>query len=96
MKTPILIEVSPDQEPLVRRVLALSEEMTQLALSAPDGRVVEDCETWIVDQGRKLQSQMLHDAVARKIESAEKRGRRSASVRAAAKKKTKAPKNDIS
>ncbi len=93
MKTPILIEVAPEQEKLVRRVLALSEEMTQLALSAPDGRVVDDCETLIVEQGRKLQSQMLNDAVARKIESAEKRGRPSADARVADKKKTRAPKN---
>lgn len=96
MKTPISIEVAPELESIVRRVLALSEEMAQLALSAQDGRVVDECERLIVEQGRKLQSQILSDAVARKVESAEKRGRPSASAPVAAKKKTKAQRIAIS
>ena len=64
------------------------EEMEQLALTAPDGAVFDACEEAVVEKGRKLQGQVLGEAVARRIETAEKRGRRSASVRADARKKT--------
>jgi hypothetical protein len=62
--------------------------MEQLALTAPDGTVFDACEEAVVDKGRKLQGQMLGEAVARRIETAEKRGRPSAAVRADAKRKT--------
>ena len=95
MKTKILIEVEPQHEAIVRRVIALSEEMEHLALTAEDGQVVHACETAILEQGRKLQSQMLEEAVVRRIETAEKKGRRSAVVAADVRKKTKGPKNGI-
>jgi hypothetical protein len=94
MKPKINIEVDPQHEAIVRRVLALAEEMEQLALTAQDGKVVQICETAIVERGRKLQCQILGDAVARRIETAEKKGRRSDAVPAVVKKKTKAHAND--
>ncbi len=67
--------------------------MEHLALTAEDGQVVHVCEAAIVEQGRKLQSQMLAEAVVRRIEAAEKKGRRSAVAAADVRKKTKGPKN---
>lgn len=93
MNTKILIEVEPQHEAIVRRVLAFSQEMEQLALTAADGQVVHTCETAVLEQGRKLQSQILEEAVVRRIETAEKKGRRSAVVAADVKKRTKGPKN---
>ncbi len=84
----VTIEIDVKHEALVRRVLALSEEMEQLALTAPDGQVFGVCEEAVVTQGRRLQSQMLGEAVARRIESAEKKGRRSVSASAVGRKKT--------
>jgi hypothetical protein len=89
----VMIEVDPKHEAIVRRALAMAEEMEQLALSAPDGTVFEACEEAVLEKGRKFQQHALGDAVARRIETAEKRGRRSAFVRADAKRKTVVRKN---
>jgi len=93
MSTTVLIEVDVQHEAVVRRALAMAEEMEQLALSAPEGTVFDACENAVIEKGRDLQAQMLGEAVARRIEAAEKKGPRSASVRADAAKKTAGPKN---
>jgi hypothetical protein len=93
MNSKVTIEVDPKHEAIVRRALAMAEEMEQLALSTPDGAVFDACEDAVVEKGRKLQSQVLGEAVTRRIEVAEKKGRRSVSVRVATKRKTAAPKN---
>jgi hypothetical protein len=93
MNTKVTIELDAKHEPIVRRALAMAEEMDNLALSAPDGAVVDACETAVIEHGRKLQSQVLGDAVTRRIEIAEKKGRRSASAPADAKKKIADPKD---
>lgn len=93
MGTKVTIEVDQQHEAIVRRALALAEEMEQLALTAPDGSVFDVCEDAVVEKGRKLQAHVLSDAVARRIETAEKRGRRSACASADARKKTEVRKN---
>ena len=89
----VLIECDPQHERIVRRALAMAEEMEQLALTAPEGKVFDTCEEAVLDKGRKLQGAVLGEAVARRIEAAEKRGLRSASVPADARRKTAARKN---
>lgn len=74
MSAKVTIEVDVMHEAIVRRVLALSEEMEQLALTAADGAVFHACEEAVIEKGRRLQSQMLGDAVAQRIEAAEKKG----------------------
>ncbi len=93
MNTKVLIEVDVKHESIVRRALALAEEMEQLALAAPEGTVFDVCEDAIVRKGRDLQGQMLGEAVTRRIEAAEKKGRRSAYVRAGARRRTADRKN---
>ena len=93
MTTTIQLEVPIEHEARLRRTLALAEELHQLALSAPDGTVFDACETAVVSDGRDLQKQMLQEAVARRIEAAEKKGRRSASAAVDGRKKTVGPKN---
>jgi len=88
MGSKITIDVDPRHEGLVRRALALVEEMEQLALTAPEGSVLDACEEAVVEKGRKLQSEMLGEAVARRIEAAEKKGRCSVSAPAGAARKT--------
>ena len=77
----------------MRRALAMFEEMEQLALTAPDGQVVDVCEQAVIDRGRSLQAATLGEAVARRVEAAEKRGRRSGPARAVARKRTEVPKS---
>jgi len=72
--------VDVKHEALVRQALTLIEEMEQLALTAPHGTVFSVCEDAIVDQGRLFQAAVLTDAVTRRIELAEKKGRPSASA----------------
>jgi hypothetical protein len=88
MSTKVTIEVDAKHEAVVRRALALAEEMEQLALTAPDGAVFDACEGAVLHKGRDLQAQMLGAAVARRVEAAEKKGRRSAPVPAAGRSRT--------
>jgi len=93
MSGKVTIEVDAKYERIVRRALAVAEEMDQLALSAPEGTVVDACEAAVVQKGRDLQGQLLGDAIARRVDAAEKKGLRSASVPADARKKTAGRKN---
>jgi hypothetical protein len=93
MNSKVTIEVDAKHEAIVRRALAMVQEMEQLALSAPVGTVFDACEGAVVEKGRGFQGQVLAEAVTRRIEDAEKKGRRSVSVSAAAKRKTAGPKN---
>jgi hypothetical protein len=93
MNNKVMIEVDARHEALVRRALAFAEEMEQLALTAPEGTVFDACEEAIIERGRKLQSQMLGDAVARRIAAAEKKGHRCAPVSAGARRKTVGQRN---
>lgn len=93
MDSKITIEVDPRHEGIVRRALVLAEEMEQLALTAPDGSVFDRCEEAVLERGRKLQNEVLGEAVARRIEVVEKKGRRSALAPAGARRKTAGRRN---
>jgi hypothetical protein len=91
MSTKVTIECDARFENGLRRALALLEEMEQLALTAPEGQVFDLCEQAVIDKGRNLQAATLGEAVARRVEAAEKKGRRSGAACAAARKKTAGP-----
>lgn len=95
MSGKISLEFDAKYEATVMRALAMAEEMEKLALTAPDGSVFDACEQAIIDKGRKLQAHVLGQAVDRRIDAAEKRGRRSAPARAVVKKKIADPKPGI-
>lgn len=90
-----MIEVDARHEATMRRALAMVEEMEQLALTAPDGAVVDTCEQAVVEHGRQLQSRVLGEAVARRIEAAEKKGRRCVSAAVDARRKTAGRKHGV-
>jgi hypothetical protein len=93
MAATITLEVPVEHEALMRHTLAFAEELHQLALDAPDGTVFDACESAVIRKGREVQTQMLEAAVARRIEAAEKKGRRSVSARAAVPRRTAAPRH---
>jgi hypothetical protein len=95
MNGKVSIEIDAKHEAIVRRVLAMREEMEQLALTAADGTVFHACEEAVIEKGRRLQSEMLGNAVAQRIEAAEKKGVPCVAVPVSAKKKTRAPKSGI-
>lgn len=86
----VTIEVPAQSESFVRQVLALHEELQDLALSAAEGTVLDVCETAVLEKGRDLNARILTDVVARRIEAAEKRGRRSVPVSAVGPRRTAA------
>jgi len=88
MKPTITIEIPADHEVLVRQLLALQDELDQLALSAPDGTVLDTCELAVLDKGRQLNTDILAQAVARRVTAAEKKGRRSGPAPVAEPRKT--------
>lgn len=90
MKSTITIEIPAESEALVRQLLNLHQELQALALSAPDGTVLDACEEAVIDKGRDLNKNLLADAVARRIETTEKKGRRSAPAPVAVSRKTAA------
>ncbi|HLJ93348.1 MAG TPA: hypothetical protein VKU02_09175 [Gemmataceae bacterium] len=92
MNTQVTIEIEAKHEAIVRRAVALAEEMEPLALTAPEGAVFQACEEAVIAQGRTFPAQALSEAVTRRIDAAEKKGRRSASAAAVTSKKTVAPK----
>lgn len=79
-RTTFTADVTESQAALLRRVLTLSQELDDLALTAPDGTVFDACENAVITGGRDVQRQLLQNAVARRVEAAEKKGRRSAHV----------------
>jgi hypothetical protein len=91
MTTTVILEVPIEHEALLRRTLALAEELHRLALSAPDGTVFDACEAAVVRGGRDVQQRLLTAAVARRIEAAEKKGRRCGSVPAVGPKRIAGP-----
>ncbi len=93
MSTKVMIEVDAKHEAIVRRAVALAEEMEQLAMTAPDGEVFDACEGTVVEKGRRFQGHVLGEVVARRIEAAEKKGLRSACAPAAAARKIGGPRS---
>ena len=90
-RTPHRFECTEAEAQMLARLLAMSGELQSLALTAPDGTVFEACENAVLDRGRELQTRLLTEAVARRVEAAEKKGPRSASARAADSRKTAGP-----
>ena len=64
----VTLEVDARFQAGMMRALAMFEEMEQLALTAPDGHVVHQCEKAVIDKGRRLQAATLEEAVARRRE----------------------------
>ena len=87
----ITLEVDNDaQADLIRHYHALVQEMSDLALAAPNGRVIDVLEQVAVEKGRDTLRATLQQAVQQRIDAAEKKGRRSASVPAVRNGKTEA------
>jgi hypothetical protein len=74
-KTVTLEVHTPEQAELLRNFHAYLMELDQLALSAPDGKVIDQCELSAVTKGQNITRQSLEQAVQRRINSVEKKGR---------------------
>lgn len=73
----VTLEVdSPEQEALLRRFHAFLQEMQHLALTAPEGRILDVCEAAVLAKGQEVNRQVLQQAVQERIGALEKKGRR--------------------
>jgi hypothetical protein len=73
----VTLEVdSPEQEALVRCFHAFVQEMEQLALTAPEGQIIDVCEAAALQKGQAVTRQVLQQAVQERIQALEKKGRR--------------------
>ena len=91
MALTITIEVPSNREAQVRRFLAFLEELENLADTAPDGTVLDACESVVIEKGRDINKQILAGAVTRRVATAEKKGRLCASANVVVPKKTEVP-----
>jgi hypothetical protein len=66
--TTVNLEVSsPEQEALLRSFHGLLQELEQLALSAPAGQVIDQCEAAVLQRGQEVNRQVLQQAVQKRI-----------------------------
>jgi|SRR6516165_3570772 hypothetical protein len=87
----ITLEVDgPAQEELIRNYHALVMELNDLALTAPNGAVIDQLEDLAIDRGRETLRASLQQAIQKRIDAAEKKGRRSGSAPAATSARTEA------
>ena len=70
----IILEVSsPAEEALVRQHHAFLQEMSELALKAPSGHVIDVCEEAVLEKGQEHNRRILEQAVQMRIASLEKK-----------------------
>ena len=86
----ITLEVTEEQEAVLRQTLARLQELEELADVAPAGAVLDVCEGAVLEWGRESQRDVLQRLVQRRLSAAEKKGRRSGTARAAAPRRTAA------
>ena len=93
----ITLEIDHDgQEALLRSYHALLLEMSDLALSAPAGKVLDQLEDVAVEKGRETLRATLEQAVQTRIDAAEKKGRRCGSAPVVRSARTAAPQREPS
>ena len=67
--------LTPLQRTIVERALALARELEATAGSAPDGQVIDRCETLLLGAGREFLRRSLEDTLQARIDALEKKGR---------------------
>jgi hypothetical protein len=72
----ITLEIEAEDEDLIRGYADFVGEMKDLALTAPDGTVLDACEEAIIEKGREHQRRLLRRAAQARLDVAEKKGRR--------------------
>jgi len=72
----IILEIDPEHEDLLRRYASFLEEMKDLAITTPEGSVLQACEDAVIDKGREHQRRVLERAVQARLDVLEKKARR--------------------
>lgn len=88
-KTMTITVTSAAEEVLVAQALAMVRDLDELAGAAPAGRILDCCEEAAVEKGRELTRKALEQTVSKRLEAAQKKGRRCGAARAAGSANTK-------
>ena len=73
MNPPALDPLTPLQRLIVERALALAKELESTADSAPDGQVIDRCESLLLGAGRDFLRRALEDTIQAKVDALEKK-----------------------
>jgi hypothetical protein len=75
MTQPALDVQTPLQRLIVERALALAKELEATADAAPQGQIIDRCESLLLGVGRDFLRHALEDTLQTKVEDLEKKGR---------------------
>ena len=93
-KTITITVTSAAEETAVEQALAMARDLNELAGIAPAGQILDRCEEAAVEKGREFTRKMLEQALRKRLDAAQKKGRRSDAAPAADSAKAKDPAND--
>jgi hypothetical protein len=65
--------MTPLQRTIVERALALAKELEATAGSAPDGQVIDRCESLLLGDGREFLRRALEDTLQARVDALEKK-----------------------
>ena len=66
---------TPLQRLIVERALSLAKELEAAAGSAPDGQVIDRCESLLLGAGRDFLRRALEDTLQSQVDALEQKGR---------------------
>lgn len=78
-----LDSLSPTQRLIIERACVLAQELESVADSAPDGQVIDRCESFLLGNGRDFLRTLLETTLQSRAESLEKKEARPGPVRVA-------------
>jgi hypothetical protein len=68
-----LASLTPVQRLIVEQAFVLAKELESAADSAPDGQVIDRCESLLLGNGRDFLRRVLESTLQSRVESAEKK-----------------------
>ena len=75
MNAATLDAMTPLQRTIVERALVLAKELEAAAGSAPDGQIIDRCESFLLGSGRDFLRRALEDTLQARVDDLEKKGR---------------------
>ena len=75
MNAATLDAMTPLQRLIVERALTLAKELEATSISAPDGQIIDRCETFLLTDGRDFLRRTLEETLRSRVETLEKKGR---------------------
>ena len=75
MNAATLDGLTPLQRTIVERALVLAKELEAAAGAAPDGQIIDRCESYLLGSGRDFLRRALEDTLQARVDALEKKGR---------------------